>query len=207
MFNSQGFQDQFVANILNFKKDGYCIDIGSAHSIESNNSFYFQDLGWSCISIEMNSSYNDTYSTRKNGVHLNENALEIDYQKVLFENKYPKIIDYLSLDIDTLSLDVLKIIPFDNYKFRVITIEHDAYLHGDTYRSEQRKILKHHGYELICSDVLVPSPGHSGYDGVSTCPFEDWWVCPEEFDNKFLSIIRSDKEFPLSIISKFKNVI
>jgi len=202
MFNSQGLQDQFVANILEFKKNGYCVDIGSAHSVESNNSFYFQELGWDCISIELDSKYNSTYSTRKQGIHLNENALEVEYETVFKEQDFPEVIDYLSLDIDSLSLEVLKILPFDKYRFKVITIEHDAYLHGDTYRKPQREILEDKGYELVCSNVLVPSPGHTGYNG-EDCPFEDWWIHPDEFDSKLLDKIRSDGEFPADVISKF----
>ena len=64
-FCSDAKQDEFVANILNFKKDGYCIDIGSCHSILSNNTFAFQELDWTSLSIEIESGYNDSYpSTR-----------------------------------------------------------------------------------------------------------------------------------------------
>ena len=66
-FYSQAYQDKFVANMLKFKKDGTCVDIGSYHSVDTSNSFYFQDLDWFCLSIEIDSSLNDSYSNRKNG--------------------------------------------------------------------------------------------------------------------------------------------
>ena len=68
-FYADAKQDQFVANILNFKNDGYCVDIGSNHSIISNNTYVFQDSDWTSISIESDGVYNESYSTRKNGVH------------------------------------------------------------------------------------------------------------------------------------------
>jgi hypothetical protein len=201
-FNSDAAQDQFAANMLKFKKNGYCVDIGSAHSVKSNNTFVFQELGWTSVSVEIDSKYNNTYETRTQGTHYNESALTLNYVEAFEENEFPEVIDYLSLDVDTASLSVLKILPFDKYKFRVITIEHDAYLHGDKYRAEQRKVLEERGYKLACSNILVPTPGHSGWNG-EPCPFEDWWVHPTEFDQDTLDMIDSDMSFPADIISKF----
>jgi hypothetical protein len=198
-FYSDAKQDQFVANILDFKKDGYCVDIGSCHSIISNNTYFFQSLGWTSISIEIDGRYNDSYNSRESGVHLNDNALTIDYKKEFEEYEFPKSIDYLSLDVDTLSLDVLKILPFDEYKFKVITIEHDAYLYGDIYQEEQRNFLNSHGYMLLCSNVFVEQPGFEGRE----CPFEDWWVNPKDFKNTLLKKLKCDMQFPSTIISKF----
>jgi hypothetical protein len=206
MFYSAVSQDEFVANILGFKKNGYCVDIGSGHSIESNNTFYFQSLDWCCISVEIDSSFNETYLTRKNGVHLNENALRVEYENVLSEYEFPTVVDYLSLDVDTCSLNVLKILPLDKYKFKIITIEHDAYLYNDKYREDQRRILTEAGYKLLCSNVLVPNPGHSGYNG-EDCPFEDWWIYPSEFNSNITQKIECDMSFPSEIISKVKSVM
>lgn len=199
-FYSDAKQDQFVANILDFKKDGYCVDIGSCHSIISNNTYFFQSLDWTSISVEIEHGYNETYSTRKKGVHLNENALEVNYKEVFEEYEFPKVIDYLSLDVDTLSLDVLKVLPFDEYTFRVITIEHDGYIYGDTYREQQRKILTEHGYLLLCSNVYVEQSGYEGKE----CPFEDWWVYPSEFSKKLTKKIKCENTLPSEIIKKFE---
>ena len=198
-FYSDAKQDQFAANILKFKRDGYCVDIGSCHSVISNNSYYFQGLDWTSISIEIERGYNESYSTRTNGVHLNKNALEVNYKETFEEYEFPKSIDYLSLDIDTLSLDVLKILPLDEYRFKVITIEHDAYVFGDEYRDPQRNILTSHGYLLVCSNVYVEQPGYEGKE----YPFEDWWIDPSEFDSDLIEKIKCDSTLPSVIISKF----
>jgi hypothetical protein len=200
-FYSDAKQDQFVANILDFKKDGYCVDIGSCHSIISNNTFYFQSLDWTSVSVEIESGYNDSYSSRKSGVHLNENALEVNYKEIFEEYEFPKSIDYLSLDVDALSLNVLRILPFDDYHFKVITIEHDGYLYGDKYREQQRNILSSHGYLLLCGNVYVEQPGYEGKE----CPFEDWWIYPSEFDQELIDKIKSENEYPSKIISRFES--
>ena len=198
-FYSDAKQDKFAANILEFKKNGYCVDIGSCHSIISNNSYYFQSLDWTSLSVEIERGYNESYSTRKNGVHLNKNALEVNYKEVFEEYEFPRNIDYLSLDVDTLSLDVLKLLPLDEYRFKVITIEHDAYLFGDKYRELQRSILNSHGYLLVCSNVYVEQSGYEGKE----CPFEDWWIDPSEFNIDLIEKLKCDNTLPSVIISKF----
>jgi hypothetical protein len=198
-FYSDAKQDQFTANILKFKKDGYCVDIGSCHSVISNNTYYFQGLDWTSISIEIERGYNESYSTRTNGVHLNKNALEVNYKETFEEYEFPKSIDYLSLDVDTVSLDVLRILPLDDYRFKVITIEHDGYLYGDKYREQQRNLLNSYGYLLLCSNVYVEQPGYEGKE----YPFEDWWIDPSEFDSDLIEKIKCDSTLPSVIISKF----
>jgi len=198
-FYSDAKQDQFAANILKFKRDGYCVDIGSCHSVISNNSYYFQGLDWTSISIEIERGYNESYSTRTNGVHLNKNAIEVNYKETFEEYEFPKSIDYLSLDVDTISLDVLRILPLDEYRFKVITIEHDGYLYGDKYREQQRNLLNSYGYLLLCSNVYVEQPGYEGKE----YPFEDWWIDPSEFDSDLIEKIKCDSTLPSVIISKF----
>ena len=198
-FYSDAKQDQFAANILKFKRDGYCVDIGSSNSVISNNTYYFQGLNWTSISVEIEQGYNESYSTRTNGVHLNKNALEVNYKETFEEYEFPKSIDYLSLDVDTVSLDVLRILPLDEYRFKVITIEHDGYLYGDKYREQQRNLLNSYGYLLLCSNVYVEQSGYEGKE----CPFEDWWIDPSEFDSDLIEKIKCDSTLPSVIISKF----
>lgn len=198
-FYSDAKQDQFVANILGFKKNGYCVDIGSNHSINSNNTYVFQDWGWTSVSVEFDEVYNESYSTRKSGVHLNDNALTVNYKEVFEEYEFPQSIDYLSLDVDTSSLYVLNVLPLKDYRFKVITIEHDAYLYGDTYRTPQRNILSSNGYLLLCANVYAEQPGFEGKE----CPFEDWWIDPSEFSEDLIEKIKCTDILPSSIISKF----
>jgi len=170
-YQSQACQDKFVAKLLNFKRDGYYLDIGSCDAVSTNNTYAFESLGWRGICIEMDPQHNDSYKVRS-CKHLNDDATKIDYLRLLEESNAPKAIDYLSLDIDALSTSVLKLIPFDKYIFGIITIEHDHYIHSGQYRDEQRRILTDAGYVLLCADVLVPLQNDTSADS----SFEDWWV-------------------------------
>ena len=43
MFNSDARQDEFIANLFNFKKEGAYVDIGSCGAVGSNNTYFFEN--------------------------------------------------------------------------------------------------------------------------------------------------------------------
>lgn len=192
-YQASALQDRFVVQLLNFKKNGFYLDIGSCHSESCNNTYCLEAIGWKGICVEKDSQYNESYAKR-NCQYLNEDALKIDYEKLLHD--FPKTIDYLSLDIDALSTQVLRLLPFDKHDFSIITIEHDQYIHSDIYRKEQREILSK-THNLVCADVLVPL----AEDTKSDCSFEDWWVVKGIEVPPYLY---SERLYPKDIISKFK---
>lgn len=175
MFRSDAFQDQFTHKILNRKENGYFLDIGSCGAIHSNNTYFFESVGWKGICVEINSSYSQSYNSRT-CKFINQDALKINYKTVFEQQNFPKTIDYLSLDIDELSLDALLILPHDEYIFNVITIEHDFYIYGDKYKEKQREFLLSKGYHLLGSNVKIPR-GKNGRKEENT-GFEDWWTHP-----------------------------
>lgn len=168
-YQSQALQDRFVAKVLNFKRDGFFLDIGSCDAVSTNNTYVFEELGWKGICIEMDSQHNESYNKRT-CKYIQADATRLDYEAIL--NNSPELIDYLSLDVDAFSTEVLKRLPLEEQKFGVITIEHDYYIHGGIYRDKQREILTKAGYVLYCPDVLVPL----SHDTNPDCSFEDWWI-------------------------------
>ena len=114
------------------------------------------------------------------------NALTIDYAQLLKDNYSTNIIDYLQLDIEPAenTFNCMLRIPFDNYKFRVITYEHDEYVDPKGQWQHQAKVvLESKGYQRVISNV---SP-------VENSPFEDWYVHPELVDiNRLDSILSND---------------
>ena len=200
MFRSDAFQDQFVHKILNGKRDGYFVDIGSCGAINSNNTYFFESLGWNGICIEIEKGYADTYHQRR-CVFINQNALTVNYHDLFESNNAPKWIDYLSVDIDELSVEAIKLLPHNEYKFGVITIEHDGYIHGDQYRNQQREFLNSLGYYLLGSNVRVPDRHFrslSSLNHLDNNGFEDWWVHP----SLNLNNLYFDKSFPEDLINK-----
>lgn len=114
--------------------------------------------------------------------------------------------DYLSVDIDENSALALKKLPLDDYRFNVITIEHDAYRFNDSLRNEEREILLGSNYILLFPNVLVPLGCGMGPD----LPFEDWWVNPAAFNvdqlSKLVVKLSTEKLYPDHIVATLKNM-
>jgi hypothetical protein len=69
-------------------------------------------------------------------------------------------------------------IPFDTYKFAVITYEHDYYCdESKSFQEKSRKYLESYGYVRVVNNI---SPDDFR-------PYEDWWVHPDFIDNKILN--------------------
>lgn len=168
---SQVMQDMFILTMLNGKKSGTYLEIGSGHGFNgSNTALLDTKFGWNGISIDYNTNYIDSFKDR-NSIHLVKDALSIDYSELLLKNNLPKNIDYLQLDCDPndVTYNSLLKIPFDEYKFAVITYEHDSYVKNNNYRDLSREYLISKGYELVVDNVAPDR----------LCSFEDWWVHPD----------------------------
>jgi hypothetical protein len=191
---SQILQDMFVLSILDGKKNGKFLEVGGARPFERNNTALLErSFGWTGVSIELNQDFANEYlNERKNTKVLCADALTINYDQLIEEEFDTEVIDYLQLDIEPAknTFEVLLSIPFDKYKFAVITYEHDYYVDiSKSYRDKSRRYLKSMGYELLVNDL---SP-----DGVSN--FEDWWIHPDLVDERIKDIMRDTS-------SKIKNV-
>ena len=181
---SQIFQDIFVLSMLDGKENGTFLEIGGAKPFERNNTALLeQQFNWSGVSIELNETFVNEYrKERPTTTILHTNALEINYEELLSKNFQSNIIDYLQLDIEPAknTYECMLKIPFDNYKFAVITYEHDHYIDvTKSYREKSRQFLKSKGYVLVANDL---SP-----EGKST--FEDWWVHSDLVSENILNIM------------------
>jgi len=76
----------------------------------------------------------------------------MDYLKIFKEYNLPKIIDYISIDLEPpiSTLKALLKVPFDEYQFNVITFEIDYY-RDERLRDPSRKYLEKRGYKMIKS--------------------------------------------------------
>ena len=122
----------------------------------------------------------------------------MDYAELFRVENAPSVIDVLSIDVDDACYETLKAVPFGDFEYKIVMVEHDFY-RTPNLRDSEREHLRARGYELICSDV-IHEPGR---------PFEDWWLKVEHFDKALISRIRSANELDIEIIRKFghKNAI
>jgi uncharacterized protein YodC (DUF2158 family) len=185
---SQLFQDMFILSVLNGKENGTYLQIGYNDPINKNNTTLLETkYNWYGVSICENDELNTRFSQeRRNSYHCGEVEL-INYSDVLKDMNKGDTIDYLQIDAGNSkkSFETLLSIPFDDYKFRLITFKHDYYMDmTNSYRDKSRKYLKMCGYKLIVSDVSS--------DGINSC--EDWWYNPSVIDNRFVNKFKTNNE-------------
>lgn len=180
--HSQSFQDLFVLAATQGRTDVTYLEIGSAEPFKGNNTALLEtEFGWRGVSIDRDSSKVEQFSLHRNNTVICADATQIDYAKLLHTHGFPKDIGYLQLDCDPpeVTFEILKRIPFDQYRFAVITFEHDFYYHP-TVRDASRQYLQQQGYELVVSDVA--------YNKVHS--YEDWWVHPEMVSQTVIEQLR-----------------
>ena len=187
---SQIYQDMFVLSMTNGKKEGTYLEIGAGYPKKGNNTFLLeQEFDWEGISIDINPKSKELFDKNRKNKCLCVDAKSIDYNKFFHEHYQSTSIDYLQLDCDpaNITFEILEKIPFDTYKFGVITYEHDFYNDPTgSYREKSRVFLKGKGYKLICGNI---SPLKDKY------PFEDWWIHPDLIDCKIWKLfLRNDDE-------------
>lgn len=170
---SQSFQDMFILSVLNGKKNGTYVEIGAADPLFANNTYILEKIfGWSGVSLEIDENKVNVFNQNRNNKCICSDAMLVNYSKLFHENNFANRIDYLQIDIEPAfqSLNALKQIDLDEYRFSVVTFETDIYSdkNNEKVLEESRKIFQTHGYQLVASNVKS-----CGY------PYEDWYVDPE----------------------------
>lgn len=92
-----------------------------------------------------------------NQVETNRIVLQTQLlEDILKKHKAPSMIDYLNLDIEGSEFEVLRTFPFDKYRFRLITVEHNF--------EEPKRTMIH--------DLLAAN----GYVRDREVQWDDWYI-------------------------------
>jgi FkbM family methyltransferase len=105
--------------------------------------------------------------------NTNVNVLKISntLENVLDKFNSPKVIDYLSLDVEGQEYTILSTFPFDKYKFKCITVEHNAPHIGTQQQMLIRDVLENNGYTFVKGNDDVNNWGHG--------PIDDFYILKE----------------------------
>jgi len=146
-------QDRFVSQALKFKRNGFFVDIGAHHYKQLSNTYFLEkELNWEGLAVEFCEIFKDEWvSLRPKSNFVVGDATILDYTELLAKMNAPKVIDYLSVDIEppmgTLAA-LLKILETP-YEYRIITFEIDSYRGDLRPRDISRKVLSERGYSRI----------------------------------------------------------
>ena len=165
-------QDIFVSSLIrNSNAAKYYVEVGAGWPIKINNTYLLESVyNWNGISIDFDQEMSNNFNKTRINKCLFADATKIDYLNLFISENLPLQLDYLSLDIDPAyqTLLVLSLIPFETYRFKVITFEHDAYKNGSLIKIASRLLLRHYGYVSVSKNVIAAGFGE----------YEDWWINP-----------------------------
>ena len=179
--NSEQLQESFVISLLDEKQNGHYVEIGSGHPTKGNNTFVLETvLGWSGLALEFNEADVEKYNLGRKNKATMADAITFDDVEYFKNNKFPKQIDFLQIDLDGLewkdaehsgnaNLLALIALPLTRYRFSVIVFEHECTTNfkNKTIRDAQREILSALDYILLGSSGL-----------------EDWWIDPRVIEKE-----------------------
>jgi hypothetical protein len=184
-------QDSFAMNMLQWKENGFYLETGAYMPHEYSNTYSLEKFfSWKGLSIEINKEWSDKFNSERDNPCYCADSITFNYLEALEKNNAPSQIDYLQLDVDPnyQTLATLKSLPHDQYRFSVITFEHDLYadrIHGINdgamVQEESRKIFNELGYQRVVSNLM--NGGNA---------FEDWYVDPLVIDEKIWSLTVSE---------------
>ena len=113
---SEAYQDMFVLSMLNGKKKGTYLEIGSCRPFDGNNTALLEtQFDWEGVSIDIEEGFVEQFKQERKNLCLKGDATTIDWLAILELNGFNKTIDYLQIDCDPPdnSFKALKNIPFD----------------------------------------------------------------------------------------------
>jgi hypothetical protein len=201
-YNGQSKQDEFVLSVLKHKRNGFFLEIGSNHPININNSYILENsYDWTGLLVEYDQIYEELYKRHRKSPYIIKDATTVDYVSLFKEYNFPKNMDYLQIDLEVSNCSTLKTLELldntilEEYKFSVVTFEHDIYTgnHYDT-REKSRNIFKKNGYVRVFGDVKNLNN-----------PYEDWYVYPSQVDMTFIHKIQTEDSLEYSDIIKIIN--
>jgi hypothetical protein len=156
MSYSQIGQDVFVDALFENRK-GFFLDFGCGgwrDKPNGNNTLYLEERDWDGLSVDMNPTLIKEFTEKRKTKAVCQDLTKIDIKEFLETNQCPKLVDYFSFDVDAATDHVLNHFPFDEFKFKFITFEHNLY--DPNYKGLKERALKifeNKGYKLLVENV------------------------------------------------------
>jgi hypothetical protein len=185
MTYSQLNQDDWILSKFDENYKGFYVEVGAGDGIYLSDTYALELKGWTGICIEPDteqfdklqkartsqnfkcciSDFTGKCEFRENklwGKIVNKNCGTMDcftLGQFLDNANAPRVIDYLSLDVEGGEFVIVKDFPFEKYFIKYITVEHNAHAGDST--------LKNNLYSVLSLNFFLEKENVGG--------FEDWY--------------------------------
>jgi hypothetical protein len=189
--NSKEGQDIFADFLINDQRKKTFLDLGCNHPINSNNTIYLENKGWSGVISDIDANLENNFIESKRKC-LFRTADLADPKQLndlcdFYIEHFGNYVDFLSFDVDAATIKVLENFPFDKLSFGVMCFEHDTYWQN-TANAKKTSMLS------LLSNIpkykcIVDGLGfhHKRPDGtLELRVHEDWWVNTDIFGENIM---------------------
>jgi len=197
-------QDKWVLETLNFKTNGYFVDLGALGGIKDSNTYALEkDYGWSGVCVENSLDHFNSLTTARTsslyyttiynysgqciidqygkivteGTGTTVNCVTFD--DIMTQEGYSGLIDYMSVNLGGREEDVILSIDLNKYEFQLISVQINKHKTPHKYIDETFLYLWNNGYERMVVGVLGLDPTRDSYMNI----YEDWY-----YNKKYISI-------------------
>lgn len=199
---SQAGQDRWVIAMRAPKvTPGFFVDLGAYDGVQTSNTKALAERGWRGICVEANEEYwNKLVEARSKDSHCLHAAVSGDQGGVVhwsgqtetsdatapetprYSLSYildlcaaPPVIDYMSMDIEGMELEVLAAYDFSR-QINLMTVEHNLYCDGPAKKDAIHTLLTARGFFRVVEDAPCLDPAYWNL------PYEDWWAAKSFLD-------------------------
>jgi len=182
---SEAWQDEFANLMLGSPSTGYFLDIGAVTPPNGygSNSLMFEENGWNGLLVDMDGDGLKSLNRKtpifvanlgdgtNNTVSMGESLLHLP--------DVPKLIDYVSIDLEGQDYLVVKSIVDAGYEFKVLTIEHNLYSQNPGTKEQKYDTfiyLSSKGYIRVVDNAGNRASKGNLHEGWA---FEDWYINPK----------------------------
>jgi len=209
-FYSQANQDKWVCELLDYKVNGFFLEIGAYDGIQTSNTYALEKfLNWDGICIEANTEVFGRLKQNRNRINVHAAVSNYDgvcnfggdringgvtvvncytLETILTQNNAPKEIDYISIDVEGHELAILSAFNFKNWDIKLFTVEHNLYCDGPEKKDSLFKLLTENNFTRVLDNAVCLDKNPTYLNQ----PYEDWYV-----NNDYLSALNNN-------IKKFK---
>lgn len=147
---------------------GFFLDIGMGDPHDGNNSLVLERRGWRGFMFDAQGHQVEAANRSRTNPAIQCDVTIFDFGAFLDEHLTPRLIDYISMDVDEANAALVRRFPFDRYEFKVLTYEHDRYNSGDARkRACEEALAPYPQYVRLLDNARVTDQG---------LEWEDWWV-------------------------------
>lgn len=195
-FHSHEQQDEFVFNLFFGKTNGFFLDIACGHPRIGSNTYTLEKYNnWNGFGFDVGNVEGDLkWSQHRNSTFVRMDVTSpamTEYLKTVVPSG--QVVDYVSLDVDAagrnLALPAFERVLDSGIRFKAMTFEHEAYIHGPAVRDQVYNLLSSQGYVPLFEDVRLWA---GGLADDSHYNFETWWIDPTCFESKVLEAAGSN---------------